>query len=384
MTELSNLRWVSVLTLHLLAAGSAQASLQIGLTAAAEPAPEPNRFQVSLRWQTPASETEFEIVRSRPDGSEEKKLAIRWLLGVPGFGPRPGRDQVYVDDEVSPATTYRYTVRPRHGTESQLESVEVKVPGNELEIQGRQKLADLDWTRRPIHRLILRQGAELVTEGRDLNVQLIELISEDATILTFPEDSVAPPGQPGRPGGSISIHAIRGSGKLTILGRGERGGKGGDGGQGPPGDRGQPGRPSVSSFKIVRPFPVEIEHICVASAGGGQRGGTGRTGLQGSKGLPGGDSAKIEVFISELPAPLLEARSIPGKGGEGGAGGPGGEGGEGGEGGAPSTACPLGPPGLPGDRGPQGPQGEEGETGKRLSCCVKIHSTPLDDCRDCQ
>lgn len=345
----------------------------IGLTAVAEPVSPSGTYPVRLTWQTPAQELQFDIVRTRLDSDEEAiPIPIPWLLGTPGRGPTSEKNQTFRDSGVLPMTPYRYTVRP------QQESVEVKTSGNEFRINGRRKLADLDLKSRTIHRLVLEQGAELLTEGRDLEIKVIELVAEDAVIRTFPEDSVA--SEKGRPGGLISIRALRSSGHLTIYGGGEKGGKGGNVTDRPRAGKGKDGNPSRTSTRGGR---EERESYCSTLAGQGGKGETGLAGLDGKPGYQGGDSAKIEVLISQDSALTVRAEHEPGKGGDGGDRGKEGKGGPGGDGGKKSAECPEGPVGLPGNDGQPGKNGDVGPVGMKLACCVKIGGKTQQDCGAC-
>jgi hypothetical protein len=186
-------------------------------------------FQVRLTWTSPASDTEFEIVRLRADSvGAPRVVPVPWRSGVPGFGPAEGLEQSYVDRDVVPLTAYRYEIRllGAAGVDA-WEKSNVDVLGNEVVVDGHVNLAALDFTSRPVHRLWLRAGAELVTDGSDLDLTLVELRADGATVMTFIEGAEAAPGKKGRDGGAIRITAQRAVGtSLTIIGRGEKGGRG--------------------------------------------------------------------------------------------------------------------------------------------------------------
>jgi TIR domain-containing protein len=354
---------------------------RIGLGAAVERTSTDRGYQVRLSWPPPASETAFQLARSRLDGVHESvPVQVPWVMGEPSDGKGPQSDRAFVDSgNILPFTRYRYTLRAERGAVVQRESVDVTIPGNKFEIEGRKRLAELDLERRfPIDRLVVRQGAELLTEGEDLRVDVVELIGEGGVIRTFPAESVARAGNPGRAGGSISLRAVRGSGNLTVYGDGERGGKGNTGRAGARGGKGHNGRDSQSRGS------VHFESVpCVVAATDGGSGGKGKVGDQGGSGFAGGDSASVEVLILERSPLQVRVLARPGEGGEGGDGGAGGPGGPGGDGGDASGGCKAGNDGLPGPPGPAGLLGSKGERGRRLSCCVRVGDTTEPDCPEC-
>jgi hypothetical protein len=186
--------------------------------------------QVRLRWNAPVDDVEFEVVRLNLDSAATGAgLVVRvpWRSGVPGFGPVPGREQTFVDSEVEPLSRYRYEIRPPTASASATwEHVDVNVVGKEVVIEGRRTVSEVD-LKSPVHRLLLKAGAVLITEGSDLDLKLVELIVEGATIMTFPEHFGTVPGRSGRNGGRIQIVTKRAIGTdLIVIARGEDGGDG--------------------------------------------------------------------------------------------------------------------------------------------------------------
>jgi hypothetical protein len=216
-----------------------------------------------------------------------------------------------------PLTRYRYEIRSPGNIASSWEQTSVDVGGNEILITGRRNLSDLDFRSHPVHRLWLQSGAELVTNGSDLHLELIELRADGATIMTFPTGAQAPVGTKGRDGGPIRITAERASEtSLTLVARGERGGPGSTGAKGVDGANGSAGANAKGIFLTPNFGPK-----CVQMPANGAAGANGAVGAQGKIGSPGGNSGHIEITVVEPSGTVIEANVEPGTGGEGGPGG---------------------------------------------------------------
>jgi hypothetical protein len=187
---------------------------------------------ITLSWESPNPEIEFEIVRVPLATAERSRVVeIPWLKGIKGWGPVVGMRQTFVDRDVRPPMAYRYEVR-RLGAEDDhdgdWEQANVFIM---VKIEGRKRLAELNIRNTPVNVLSFSRGATLITEGENLDLNLFELESDRGEIVTFPEGTSRQIGQRGRDGGTIKIKAQRASGDLlTIVARGENGGTGAGGG----------------------------------------------------------------------------------------------------------------------------------------------------------
>jgi hypothetical protein len=276
-------RWLSAFLLVLVvSAGSTFAQRTLpSVDLKAEALPD---FQVRLTWATPRSDVEFEIARQRSDGiGPFEVVPIPWRSGVPGFGPAEGPEQSYVDRDVSPLTTYLYKIR-RPGETDGWEQAKVELLGNEVVVRGRKSLAELDVRSRPVHRLWLQAGSELITNGDDLDLRLVELRADGATIISFVGDIVAPTFRKGLDGGLIRLIAERALGtQLVIIGRGTKGGKGED----------------VTTEKVKNSLLID----CTLFPGH-------------ENGAPGGASSRVEIKITEAAVLKVDAEVSPGPGGD--------------------------------------------------------------------
>ncbi len=238
----------------------------------------------------------------------------------------------------------------------------------------------------------LQRNDRLITNGRDLIIEVDEIIGGGGKIISFPEGATADVNREGRHGGSITIKARKLTGYLLLELRGEHGGRGIQGAQGDQGLQGDNGRDMhfVSKEELLG----YAQAYCLWAQGSrhsdrrgfpaptwpanGKPGGKGKTGLPGMR---GGDVPTLEIEIEDFSYHQLQPVIEPGDGGRGGAGGGRGPGGPPGKPGQvvgttydqmfligkrgergmgkcshpPSAA--HGPPGDPGEEGPAGPSG---------------------------
>ncbi len=305
------------------------------------------------------------------------------------------------DRTVEAASTYTYQLAKSDETKLS-DPITVKIP-RDFAIGGIQSMATNPQGKIEIagfERLFLHPESTILTQGRDLSIDVNEIISSNGEIRTFSETQQATLGQDGRSGGSITIHAKKLIGTSSIALRGERGGQGQKGSRGEKGLKGPRGAPQTGHLNIglshycggaaVKFMRERYEDVWLKHPARGGKGGQGDRGYQGYQGLRGGDSASL---LAEIP--LLDLKNIslsiePGKGGTGGQGGDGGAGGDGGSGGTLNghdsdcgtadpnyyNCCPTPPIGPSGDQGIEGPAGPEGQTGKRS--VITINSQVLD------
>jgi hypothetical protein len=354
---------------------SASAISIIDLTARAEQADDNGAVKVLLHWQSPDPEMAFEIVRERIDGvGSPEVLPILWEFGEPGLGPKQGIDQSFIDTKVHPFTSYRYKVfqLEKIDPSNVLESVEISIEGNELIIKGEQKLSGLKFNNPPIHRLKFEPGSVLLTEGKKLVLNLIELVSDKGAIMSFHKDAVASPQKPGRHGGLIQITTQRAEGDIQIIGRGEKGGIGKTGNRGDAGLKGDRGEFAAYRLQFDPDSRTRIA-TCTRGPGDGKRGKPGKSGEKGGDGAHGGNSSQIKIKIIEPTSLIVKAKAISGQGGHGGKGGKGGKGGPGGDQGRPNDICAhWAQKGPNGSKGAQGAPGNKGPNGKKIIPVLKF------------
>jgi hypothetical protein len=359
-----------------------------GLKITLLPQPVANQYFVSIDWQNdPQSVGEWTLERFGPDGT--KVLCPVKTCAKPVIDKTPLAGSFY---------DYRF-VEKVDGEPQILGSRTVKIP-TDREINERMALTSLT----NVHRLFLGGNAVLVTEGRDVEIAVEEIIARGAVIETFSSSETAGEKLVGRSGGTVRLVAKTATGKLTIVGRGEKGGRGETGVPGMAGFKGQAGSPAeVATCKspgmderycklILLPYLPQVTpgdkmarmiFSCTKPPTHGQLGGPGSPGYPGGQGAKGGDAARLFVQI-ENPADLdLSWEQLGGMGGDGGPGGNGGPGGPGGDPGAQDQyhGCPhalQGGQGPTGQTGPTGPQGSQGRADVGL--CVRLGKSENGNC----
>lgn len=256
--------------------------------------------------------------------------------------------------------------------------------GNQL-IIGEPNFSEDKFLFLALDKLILRNGAGIVTGGNTAVIFVNELESENGAIVSFTQEKskadtgangsyAGAPGMPGKPGdsgGFVSIHVIKSlTGILHVDLRGQDGGDGGHGAQGSKGERGQNGEDSYTGPGNSFPFLL----TCVRQAKAGYKGGIGMPGGNGGNGGSGGQGGifqLINIGVAPIPQTSFTFKADPGMTGNGGNGGTGGEGGDGGSGGRGSIQCHGANSGPQGDRGQNGAQGVSGQQGAQGRAVVK-------------
>jgi hypothetical protein len=212
--------------------------------------------------------------------------------------------------------------------------------------------------------LVLRNGGQIVTNGVDLEIDSISIMSDKGEVISFTDDKkssgVAPVGNNGNPGlnaGTVILNgALAKNNILIVYLRGQDGQKGGSGVPGAGGPQGPRGSNAA-------------DHLfdCGSSGGDGGVGGRGGDGGNGGSGGSGGNGGRL-ILRGDLARQRaqIDFRAPGGMGGPGGDSGTAGPGGPGGEGGSGSSHCggghggPSGPPGQPGGGGAAGVPGKSG------------------------
>jgi hypothetical protein len=212
-----------------------------------------------------------------------------------------------------------------------------------------------------VNLLRLKNGARIITNGNNLNLQANQVAVEEGGVYSFLPEDLTPhdadagvPGRKGFDGGTLRLVSLtRVNGPLRVNLAGQNGQRGGPGSPGAPGGAGARGSNGVDGFLNCK-------------SGGGD-GGVGLPGGQGLPGAAGGDGGRGGTLSASAVLMRDIEFTLPGgKGGLGGAGGAGGAGGPGGEGGSGTVHCggghggqqgPGGPPGNPGAKGNDGQDG---------------------------
>ena len=166
----------------------------------------------------------------------------------------------------------------------------------------------------------------LVSGGRDVILIANELIVDRASILTFNEGQKAEVNKDGRSGGTFIIKAIKATGSLLVVLRGEHGGDGINGEAYT--DRAAPGgRGKLAEYNcFTDAFYPLVTCVCIPateSRENGEPGFKGAQGRPGASGGKGGSSGSLRIEIKD-PSPefTVETKSEVGIAGTPGKAGP--------------------------------------------------------------
>lgn len=360
---------------------------------------EPNRYTATLSWPMKPSATkwilsrkEIPIVRGATSGPMPEQIQLAVL---------EAGETSFEDKTVRTGFEYTYYVNAIIGEVSTWigEATSRVFPDVDLsgEISNPEDLVNAG-------RVFLRGGTRLLTGTRGLKIQARELISDSATIESFPEEARAILPNNGRNAGPITISVEEAQGTLVIRNRGENGANGADGGQGGQGAPGSKGSRAIlrpgkgSNQKVVSPEMAELVRLADSTCGlltpqtwvychshptDGSPGGTGAAGSAGGPGTNGGNSGRVLVEVRSDSLAFFDISNDAGRPGEGGRGGLGGPGGYGGLPGDLDVLeiCNPAKQGAFGPTGPFGPNGPLGKTGLRAPYCVSVAESKSGDCR---
>jgi len=225
-------------------------------------------------------------------------------------------------------------------------------------------------------RLVLKSGAQFITQGLNLRLEIDELISDNGVIQTFPDDQRAPVGQEGRSGGHLELVVGHATGKFNVKMLGEQGGEGIPGKDPDESLRGPKG-PNGNNVIICNVGGnITGIFICKQPSSGGA-GGQGLPGFPGGIGFKGGDSGTALIKIASTDDGFeLHTERKSGAGGIGGLGGAGGLGGFGGDPGDKKWLNVIVTTGPQGPQGPRGPTGNKGLDGYQEKICKEIADEP--------
>lgn len=199
----------------------------------------------------------------------------------------------------------------------------------------------------------------LYTLGNETHLEIKNLISDDGSIATFPENAQALSGNTGKAGGHIVLNIESAQGPLRLILRGENGADG------------LPGNPPDAALNGTPGLPMGI--FCDSQRKGypAVAPGSGAKGYRGGDGGNGGNSGTLLIEVKHDLGFKLEVQKVAGKGGPGGVGG---MGGAGGAPGVPTKKCESAIYKEPGDEGPQGDDGASGKDGEVQEYCVSAPS----------
>ncbi|MCB0416640.1 MAG: hypothetical protein H6617_05875 [Bdellovibrionaceae bacterium] len=364
------------------------------LKAYLDPKPEPNHYEVKLRWAIPETGPSWVVHRQEDDKSPV-------LLSTLAASANE-----YTDSNIVPGKKHKYQLGAlTEGNYEDVAATSIMVP-KDMEVKDRLVISRIEG----VGRLFLSKTAHLVSEGKDAAISVDEIISENGVVESFSEGAQAPLGEAGRNGGLITIKARRGRGNLIVHARGENGGMGIPGANGVNGKKGQEGRYALGTHNsvdvvcgcgqrarelreamkqgnIFAMFQFNAErarHRCISQPTDGSQGEAGTAGAPGSHGGKGGNSAKAFVEIEDPSQIQVDVFVIPGKGGTGGPGGIGGRGGPGGNPGSTSldyySNCREPQAGPPGQNAANGKPGLPGIDGTHEPFCLRLGNIKSPDC----
>lgn len=319
--------------------------------------PEPNHYQVQLRWapfllnDSRADEKSWMIYRGKDSQTPTPYLTLK-----------EGQTEI-VDTSVVAGVHYTYVLGFLNGSElTTKQSTSITVPKDLVvsELIKANSLTDYK-------RIFIKETGVIETRGERLELTADELHSFGGVIQTYGAENLAPMGLDGRMPEILVIQTQRAFGNLTIKAIGQNGGKGVTGSKGSKGAPGNNGGTARSQRRLSgggRDGFGGDTTVCMTepNEAEGKRGGQGSQGGTGGKGGNGGKSPKVYVRIDETSELDIKIDKVAGKGGEGGDGGPGGDGGDGGKPGTGDSNGACNPP-KTGEQGPIGPQGPKGQVG---------------------
>jgi len=213
-----------------------------------------------------------------------------------------------------------------------------------------------------LNRLELRNGARIVTNGINLEINALQIVPGSGQIVSF--DSAAgklPPtaadqsnGASGSSAGTLVLNAALD--RTDVLNVSLHGQDGQSGGKGAPGPTGAPGTRGDNG----------ADHLfdCARGGGNGGAGSQGGPGGKGGSGGNGGDGGRL-ILRNGIATQRMQVNFVApgGKEGDGGKAGAGGPGGPGGPGGSGTFYCRGGSAGSNGAQGLLGAPGEKGKPG---------------------
>lgn len=363
------------------------------------PGEEPNEYAVNLEWGVPSSGKAYLISRTDKNSRHET------------FSVSSKTPNAFTDTSAVPGDTYHYAVHyMADGVSHQIEAPSVEVP-KDLSLSGLHEISSMK-----VGRLYLEESAMLVTNGKAVQIDADEIVSEGAAIMAFFEIGSAKDEASKHPG-AIRVNARSAKGTLLIDASGK---PGPDGRNGKDGATGLPGDPGIDGHDTINPvFKTRLtqsaydaectyfeknqatqqwteaeraersadkywefpKHVCAVQPTDGKKGGTGNVGEDAGDGEKGGDSASVHVNIlqnSEFKVIVLNETGPggrPGRAGNGGAGGPGGAAGK-------RDFLRLGRianDGPTGESGQNGKPGRQGASGAAQPCFVKIGEKIISD-----
>lgn len=357
---------------------------------------EPHKYQIVFPVHEDGTVLVERETQTIDEKGETRKTTVMRMLQV--------EDLKAVDREVEEGIRYIYRWGAVQGKKIIASSEKEIVIPTDVVIEGERNWDDLavkkiftekmQWGR-----VFFMENSILTTQGQNLFLKANQILSNNATVRSFPRGQTAKSGD-GKSGGKITLISAKAEGFLKFELRGE------DGGEGLPGkapDASLKGVAGLRGYQAVlegRQMGVMYYQVtCQSQPTNGSDGFPGRQGFAGQQGGRGGDTAALEIQIaneSEFHAEWIRDPGHGGNGGEGGLGGAGGDAGQAGlsgydlmerqepgtmrpGGGLVEGSCRLANPGHPGPQGPRGNPGDRGFEGRTQPVCLWKDSK-----RECQ
>lgn len=349
--------------------------------------PEPHQYKVLIEWRATNLEPSVFFIIKRNDWNEGRVVQ--------------GGQSFYYDEQVLEGEKYTYQVQMINGPKTGVADwSEIQIPQDKV-FEGENEI--VGGFLGQYNRIFFKNQVRLFWLGEDFEIRTQEIYSDGGVLEAFPQDQKqAALGNPGLAAGSLKIKARKLVGDLFIRADGQMGGRGETGEKGTTGKNGGVGPDTFLHWGKPESMPPGAAlhrgyyFVCDPPRPPGQTGEVGGQGLPGAPGKRGGNSAKVDVQITEVQDGEVYFTNRPGKGGPGGFGG---EGGDGGEGGPPgqidwqsyASKMPEGADnnvfhqcqpqqGAKGPQGETGPDGGEGEEGYQALFCLRLGDVQSGHC----
>lgn len=348
---------------------------------------QPHQYKTVIQWRVANVEPSVFFILKRNDWNEGRVVQ--------------GGQSFYQDEQVEEGKKYTYQVQMINGPKTGLSDWrEIEIPKDKVFEAGEHRV---EGKIEGYHRIFLNQDARLNWLGEKLEIITQEIVSDGAILEAFPAgQKQAAQGISGLDAGDLKVRAERLVGDLFVRADGQMGGQGEPGTKGATGAVGDVGANTFLRWGKSQSMPAGAAlhggyyFVCDPPRLPGGTGGPGAPGGEGYQGKRGGNSAKVDIRISDVAEGDIYVTNRPGKGGLGGLGGDGGEGGPGGQpgqidwqsfaskmpGGADLNVFHQCQPqqGATGEPGPTGPVGPIGEEGYQALFCLSLGGVSSGHC----
>ncbi|MCH2534721.1 MAG: hypothetical protein MK008_09800 [Bdellovibrionales bacterium] len=224
-----------------------------------------------------------------------------------------------VIENVTPMTEFKVDLGRVDGGQFIAATTEVVESPYDIKITEDFEVSDdikLFFEGKPINRLIINEEHPIVTQGRDVILNIKKLISNKGTIRTFPEGSKAPDNKHGLSGGNIELNIEKAEGQLEVILSGQ--------------NAGEVTNLPNNEWNIDNLSPIHCaarrltpptSATCLEFEVGYRAICSGKDGLKGLDGRNGGDSGNLRITIKDSEDFQLKhtfIKSNPSTGGPGG------------------------------------------------------------------